>query len=399
VKPIAITGAGITSALGIGALSRNGDALRDGGALAGLASAPSTAPSAVASFDASRYDSPPIVEVPDFDPKRYLGDKGLRTLDRLTKLLVVTARLCLHDAGLKRDGEWIGGTAERTGVCCSNAYGSIEAISELDRVLVLEDARYINPAKFPNTVSNSASGYVSIWEDLRALNVTVSDGNCGGLDAIAVVDLILTSGRADAILTGGGEAMSEGLFLAFERLGVLEKHSARASGARLGEGAAFFALEYPERALARGAKIRALVTGYGTAFVAPKDDVTLLHAAPEALERAIAQALSDAGVKANEVDLVVSGIAGIGQFDTVERAAIAAVLGNEIAIAAPKQWFGETLGAGAALGIAAGLAWLDGTPPRLLAGALPAKIDTVVVTSLGYYGNASAVVLRRPSLS
>jgi hypothetical protein len=46
--------------------------------------------------------------VPDFDPSRYLGDKGLRSLDRLTKLLVVAARLALHEQafgqGERRDG-------------------------------------------------------------------------------------------------------------------------------------------------------------------------------------------------------------------------------------------------------------------------------------------------------
>ena len=118
---------------------------------------------------------------------------------RVTKLLVVAARICLHDAGFKKDGAWTALGPESVGLCCSNAYGSLEAITELDRVAVLEDARYINPAKFPNTVSNSASGYVSIWEDLRALNVTISDGNCGGLDALACADIFFTNERAEAL--------------------------------------------------------------------------------------------------------------------------------------------------------------------------------------------------------
>ncbi|HVH45517.1 MAG TPA: beta-ketoacyl synthase N-terminal-like domain-containing protein, partial [Labilithrix sp.] len=251
MKPRAITGLGIVSALGTGAEAT----------FSAMANPPSGSP-AITSFDASKYEDPPIVEVPDFDPKKYLGDKGLRTLDRLTKLLVVAARLSLHHAGLKKDGRWAALAPQTVGVCCSNAYGSLEAITELDRVAVLEDARYINPAKFPNTVSNSASGYVSIWEDLRALNVSVSDGNCGALDAIACADIFLETGRAEAILTGGGEAMSEALFLAFDKLGVLGTKGA-AGGARLGEGAAFFVMEPMDRAKARGAKVLASITGYG----------------------------------------------------------------------------------------------------------------------------------------
>src|SRR5688500_14439257 len=218
----------------------------------------------------ARVDAP-RVELTEFDPTKFLGDKGLRTLDRLTKLLIVAARLCLHDAGLKKDNQWAESpgsgpfAGERVGVCCSNAYGSLEAIHELDKVAKLEDARYINPAKFPNTVSNSASGYVSIWEDLRALNVSVSDGNCGALDAVTCADTFLATERADAILTGGGESMSEALYLAFDKLGVLGEM-------RLGEGAAFFSLEDTVAAKKRGAKVLGEVVGYGTAFVAPQEE-------------------------------------------------------------------------------------------------------------------------------
>jgi 3-oxoacyl-(acyl-carrier-protein) synthase len=389
VTPRAITGIGIASALGTGA-----DAMFDALKLPHDESVVERSP--IASFDASTYDDPPISEVPGFDPTKYLGDKGLRTLDRLTKLLVVAARLSLQHAGLKRDGQWTALSPERVGVCCSNAYGSLEAITELDRVAVLEDARYINPAKFPNTVSNSASGYVSIWEDLRALNVSVSDGNCGALDAVSCADIFLETGRAEAILTGGGEAMSEALFLAFEKLGVLGGAGHDEDRARLGEGAAFLVLEPLDRARSRGAKVLATINGYGTAFIGPTDDVTLLFASGKALERAITQALADAGISAKDVDVVASGVSGIARFDDEERAAIAAAIGESCPIAAPKRLFGETLGAGGALGMSAALAWLDGAPVTcLVSGAPPTKIETVLVTSLGYYGNASAVVMRR----
>lgn len=345
--------------------------------------------------------------MPGFDPTKYLGDKGLRTLDRLTKLLVVAARLCLHDAGLKKDGQWAALAPERVGVCCSNAYGSLEAITELDRVAKLEDARYINPAKFPNTVSNSASGYVSIWEELRALNVSVSDGNCGGLDVIACADVFLETARADAILTGGGEAMSEALFLAFQKLGVLGPVTTAgdrtASGTatndtRLGEGAAFLSLEVPEVAKERGARVLGEVTGYGTSFFAPEES-SLVYASREAMGRAITSALADAQLGSGDVDLVVSSVAGLPRFDDEELAAIRDVL-DGAAVVAPKLALGETLGAGGSMGMAASLAWLGGAPvPRdlVVGGALPAKIRNVVVTSIGYYGNASAVVMRGAS--
>ena len=388
MTPRAITGLGITSALGIGTEAffhgmKSGQRVSE------------RPPAPVTSFDATSYGerSRAVVEVPEFDPTKYLGDKGLRTLDRLTKLLVVAARLCLHDAGLKKDGQWVTLGPDKVGVCSSNAYGSLEAITELDRVAKLEDARYINPAKFPNTVSNSASGYVSIWEELRAMNVSVSDGNCGALDAVSCADIFLGTDRADAILTGGGEAMSEALFLAFEKLGMLGAATAGRAGTRLGEGSAYLMLEPSDRAKARGARVLGNVVGYGTSFIAPEAESLLIFASARAIERAIAQALEDAGVDAKDIDVVASSVSGLARFDDEELGAIEKVLGKT-PVAAPKLVLGETLGAGGAMGMASALAWFDGAPVSpVVRGDAPKKVDKVLVTSVGYYGNASAVVM------
>ncbi|MGH7281291.1 MAG: hypothetical protein ACRELY_07200 [Polyangiaceae bacterium] len=258
---------------------------------------------------------------------------------------------------------------------------------------MLEDARYINPAKFPNTVSNSASGYASIWEDLRALNVSVSDGNCGALDAVACADIYLETDRADALLVGGAEALSEALFLAFRRFGA-PIATAKAS-TLLGEGAALLAVEPLGKAQARNAHIRAVITGYGTAFVAPAE-ASLISASTESLERAIASALEESGTKPSSIDLVASGMAGYPQFDDAELAAIASMVGPDVAIVSPKTVVGETLGAGGALAMGAALAWLEnGKPLPIVRGKDPQKVDTVLVTSMGFYGNASALVLKR----
>jgi 3-oxoacyl-[acyl-carrier-protein] synthase II len=392
VKPRAITGLGIVSPLGLG----REPFFRAMRSPAILADSP---PFPVETFDGTKYARADVAEVRGFDPTKYLGDKGLRTLDRLTKLLCVAARLTMHDSGFKKDNQYVQSSPEKVGVICSNAYGSLEAITELDRVAQLEDARYINPAKFPNTVANSASGYVSIWEDLRALNVSVSDGNCGALDAVACGDIYLDAGRAEALLVGGGEAISEPLFVAFLKLGALAAadESPVVYGTRLGEGAAFFALEPIELARARGARIRAEVTGYGTAFVPPESEASLIHPSREAVERAIKSALADAAIGPSDVDAVASSVSGLSAFDRAELEAITHVFGEASCVAAPKAVLGETLGAGGAMGMAAAMAWFDGaTPSAIIRGEAPRETRTVLVSAMGFYGNASAVVLRRP---
>jgi 3-oxoacyl-(acyl-carrier-protein) synthase len=277
------------------------------------------------------------------------------------------------------------------GIVVSNAYGSLEAIAELHRVATLEDARYINPSRFPLTVANSAAGYASIWEDVRALNVTVCDGNCGSLDAVACADAMLEQRRARAILVGGAEALSEPLQVAFQKLG------ASGETTTLGEGAAVMALEPLPDALSRGASVAALAAGYGTYFSPPDNDAVLLHPSSDALEHAIAGALADAGAQPSDIDVVVSGASGLRAFDEAELVAIGRALGDPWVVA-PKQALGETLGASGALGMLAGVSILhDGATAYGVRGRVRTGARTALVTTLGYYGNASALVMQTHS--
>jgi 3-oxoacyl-(acyl-carrier-protein) synthase len=384
---LAITGLGVVSPIAVGRDAFEA-ALRDPARTKGF-----TAESTV--FDPEKIGRTHVAEVRDFDATKYLGDKGLRNFDRLTRFLIVAGKHALEDAGVKRDGRFVAYDPSRVGICSSTAYGSLDAITELNLVAELEDPRYINPARFPNTVINAAAGYVSIWEDLRAPNVTVVDGNCGALDAVLSAETHLAHGRADAFLVGGGEVLSEALYLAFRKLGVvaeLEGHD----GLHLGEGAAYAFVERYDEAKARNATIRGVISGYSTAFDPPSRDALLVHVASDPIRRALEGALADAGIDARDVDVVASSIAGLDVMDRAEREGIRAVL-RDAPIAAPKKIFGETFGGSGALGMAAAVAWFSGAPVGAMAeGSAPAKIRTAVVLTVGFYGNASAVVLRAP---
>ncbi len=382
MRPRPITGWAVASALGP-TLPDFLRGLREGTPLRSRPRPPSQA------LPKERWPETLAFEIPGFDPSETLGDKGLRSLDRLTKLLVVAARAALADAGIKRDGEFVAHSPESAGLVASNAYGSLEAIDELHRVATLEDARYINPSRFPNTVSNTASGYVSIWEGLRALNVTVSSGNPGGLDAVLVADTHLSARRAACVVTGGAEAMSEALYVGWRKVGM-------PTTVPLAEGAALFVLEDADMATARGARVRAHVLGHGAAFGQPEGHA-LFGTSTSALARAIAQALEDAATDARDVDLVLAGMGGFSAYDEIELSGITRVLGPDVAVAAPKRLLGETFGAAAALSMAAALAWIgEEMPVPLVRGRLAGRPRRVLVTELGFYGNASAVLLGAP---
>lgn len=367
MKPLAVTGLGVVSPLGIGwsaFVEGLGDPSRD------------VFSSECSLFDMAPYGGARVGEVRGFDAAKIIGDKGLRNNDRLTKLYLVAARLGLEHAGLKAKGAWTAYGPDDVGVVAANAFGSLEAIHELNTVARLEDPRYINPARFPNTVINSSLGYVSIWEDLRALNATVVSGPAGSVESVGCADMYLANGRAKAALVGGGEALSESLVLALHRVGMLAVGPA--------EGAMLAVIEPEHAARARGATVYATVTGYGTAFEGPDDDDRLFAPSQTALERAMRAALDDASLAPSDVDVVASGLSGYAPLDGPEAAALAAVFGGAARVASPKMRLGETFGASGAMA----LAWCVA---QMRAGGAA----TAIVPSLGFYGNASAMIVRR----
>ncbi len=388
MKPLAVTGAGVVSPFGVG-----WSVWRD--ALAQPIEARERAFGPVPTTCGERGEALQgyAAEVWGWDPKPYLGPRGHRNLDRNTKFMLVAAGEALRSSGIKgEDGAFAPPfESRRVGICAATAYGSLDDITALNKVAELEDPRYISPTRFPNTVINSAAGYVAIREALQAPNTTVVDGNCGALDALLTASMHLDAGRGDAFLVGGGEVLSEPLAAAFEMLGLGKGRL------RIGEGAAFVVLESAAEARARGARVWAEVVGFGAAFEAPPREGLLLGVSARAVVRALEAALRDASLAPSDVDLVVASASGLGWYDRAEREGLAALLGSEVAIVEPKRLVGETFGAGGAFGLLAALGWLGGVPlgEGLGLARLPvASPRVVVVTAVGFYGNVSAVVLR-----
>ena len=322
----------------------------------------------------------------DFDPTQWLGQKGHRNCDRLTKMMIAAARTGLEHAYIKSDGRYLRYHPETFGICSATAYGSLDAITELNRVAELEAPRYINPSRFPNTVINAAAGYVSIWEDMRAPNVTLVNGNCGALDTAFTAQIHIQSRRGEAFLIGGGEVFTEPLRLALEKLGFSRESF------RIGEGVAYLVAENADLEDARERAL-AYVVGYGSAFHPPASEAALLGAHPQAVVGAALGAMEQAGVHPNELSLVVRDACGIPEFDDVEDKAIAQLELESTPSITPKATLGETFGASGAFALVSALATkhtgrLNGQPAP--------ELNNVLIWSIGHYGNVSAIVLRFP---
>jgi len=184
----------------------------------------------------------------DFNAEEILGKKGLRLLDRSTRLLMSATELLIKKTGLRVENKNTFYAEEQTALIASSMFGSIKSIFDFDKES-LTDPQYVNPMVFPNTVTNAPAGYVCIRNGIRAFSLTLSQGFVAGLDAIGMAKEYLENGYAEMVYAGGVEEKCEILDYGFKKaheLNILKSATA-------GEGSAMFAIEKESAVKKRGA--------------------------------------------------------------------------------------------------------------------------------------------------
>ena len=225
----------------------------------------------------------------------------------------------------------------------------------------------------------------------------------------------IRSGRADAALAGGTDALSRLTFSGFNLLRLMDVAPCRPfdrsrAGMNIGEGAGILVLENLDRARRRGARIYAELAGHGVACEA-------FHpTAPEPEGRPVAAvvnlALRDAGIHPDEVDHINAHGTATPQNDAAEARGFRRVFGDrvsQIPVTSLKSMIGHCLGAAGAVEAAALVLTVarGAIPPTINHTETDADcpIDVVanrarthrvrcaVSTSLGFGGNDSAIVI------
>ncbi|MBK9166065.1 MAG: hypothetical protein IPM24_01225 [Bryobacterales bacterium] len=352
-------------------------------------------------------------EIRDFTPQQWLGNKGIRVLDRSARLLAVASQMTLSATGLVQPETGEGDPG--LGLVCGTMFGSVHSITSFDWSGLTDGPRYVNPMEFPNTVINSPAGQAAIKFKLRGVNSTISAGLISGLYAVHYASEFLIFGRATALLAGGVEELCEESYLGLRKTEALsprgegEPFGKERDGVVAGEAAALLMLEAESRVRERGVRPIAQIAGFGTAQDAYKINGYRVRGtgAREAME----QALEAAGIGADAVGCVISGASGSRAGDEMEALSLEALFGARlegIPVAAPKAAWGECLGASGALSVLAGVLSLErqAVPPtagfretpfplRLSAAPQPFESDYALVTACSCDGGSAALVLKR----
>ena len=407
-KKVVITGIGVLSPIGIGR-EQYWDALFQG----------KTGFRTVSLFDTSNFKVRIAGEISDFDPVFFLGKKGLRTLDRSTRLLSSAAKLAIDDADIQITDE----NTNSVGVSIGTTFGSLHSISQFDREGLIEGPRFVNPSHFPNTVLNSPASQVSIRFKIKGFNTTISTGFCAGLDAVIYASDFIRLNRADVVLAGGVEELCEETFLGFHNLGYLSgvngsepvccPFDAKRNGIILSEGAAVLVLEDSEHAVRRDANILARILGYGNSFD-PEADRNFNHEG-NGLRRAITLSLEDASLNPEDINYIVASANSTKGLDKMETGIIKKVFGEHafnIPVSSIKSMVGESYSASGALSLAAAVGALKKrlAPPTVNYKekdpecdldyvpntAREKDIKNALVISSDPYGQNTAVVIGKP---
>jgi len=370
-------------------------------------------------FDVSKYATQVAGTVEGFDATEYIDKRLMVQTDNWTWMALAGAKLAMEDAGFDAGSQ----EPDRMSVITASSSGGNEFGQREIQSLWAKGPRFVGAYQSIAWFYAATTGQISIKHGMKgACGVIVSE-QAGGLDAIAAAARQIRRGEVDAVLTGGTEAPVGPYAITCQQHNCLmaegddpetayRPFSADAHGYVPGEGGAILLAEGLDQARARGAEqVYAEVLGHA----ATQDGTT--HTAPAAdghhYARAIQLALADAGVGADEIDVVFADGFGTPEADAAEFTALSTVFGSRLSsipVTAPKSMTGRLYAGGSSLDVAtAALAITDGyIPPTINVGTSAfdldvvtegraQQVDTVLVAARGIGGFNSAMVLRRVS--
>jgi 3-oxoacyl-[acyl-carrier-protein] synthase II len=290
----------------------------------------------------------------EFDPTEHLSVKEARRADRFTQLALVASDEALADSGWADELPY---DATEIGSIIGTGIGGLGTIETNDAALLQNGPKSVSPLAVPLMMGNAAAAAVSMRHGLRGECFGTMSACSSGADAIGTAIRAIRYGGTKAVVTGGAEAaltpLSRAAFGALDALsnsGVSRPFDARRDGFVMGEGAGVLVLENGDEARARGARILAVMRGYGG--TADAHHLTAPEPSGEGAALAITRALADAGVSVEDVVYVNAHGTSTQLNDRAETFALKTALGDhaaKIPVSSTKSSIGHLLGAAGAV--------------------------------------------------
>ncbi|MFO8090919.1 MAG: beta-ketoacyl-ACP synthase II [Desulfatiglandaceae bacterium] len=342
-KRVVITGLGMVSPLGVG-VNENWE-----NACAGKSGIGN-----ITKFDASDFSSQVAGEVKGFNAEDYLDRQTVRRFDVFIHYAMAAARMAMEDSGLKIDAA----NASRVGSVTGTGLGGLSMLENFHSILLEKGPRRISPFFIPGIIANMVPGQIAIEFGARGPNLSIETACAASCHALGESYRMIKEGIADAMITGGAEAvitpLAVGGFCSMRALSTRNDEPEKSSrpferdrdGFIMGEGAGILILEELTSALDRGAHIYAEVGGYGLS--ADAYHVSAPDPEGAGAVSCIKMAIESAGIAPEDVDYINAHGTSTVLNDLSETVAIKKVFGEhayKLAISSTKSMTGHLLGA------------------------------------------------------
>ena len=365
----------------------------------------------IARFDPSPYSFALAGEIKEYANEQ-VADRVIPQTDVWTRHGLTQAARALADAEID--------AAElpeyRLGVSLASSAGGVEFGQREIESLWARGPQYVGAYQSIAWFYAATTGQTSIAHGLRGQCDSVVTEAAGAIDSAQIADRSLRR-DSDVVLFGGSDsALSPYGMVCQSASGRLSESSdprgaylpfdERACGYVTGEGGAILVAESAESAARRSARRYGWVRGVCSTFDATSDDDEI---GPAGLVAAMTGALSRAGIRPSEVDVVFADGGGTRALDAAEAAAIANVFGERgVPVTVPKAGYGRLYSGGAAVDLVTAClsfrAQAVPPTPNVTRQWLQARIDLVteyrsqpvdvaLVLARGYGGFNSALVV------
>ena len=374
----------------------------------------------ITQFDATHFTCQVAGEVPDFEINQFIEIKEQKKMDRFIHFAFAAAKMAVEDSGLKITKD----NADRTGVLVGSGIGGLSAIEHYHTILLEKGPKRISPFFIPMLIINLAAGQISIHFGAKGPNSAVATACASGTHSIGDAFKIIKRGEADAMISGGTEAvitpLAVGGFSSMKALSTRNNEPEKASrpfdrdrdGFVMGEGAGIMVLEDMEHALSRGAKIYAEITGYG--MTGDAYHITSPPPEGEGAARCMRASLKDANIHPEEIEYINAHGTSTKYGDELETQAIKSVFGKhayKFAVSSTKSMTGHLLGAaGGVEGVICALSIfnkiipptinLENPDPECDLDYIPNKaramdINMAMSNSFGFGGTNACIIFRK----
>ncbi len=334
MKRVVITGAGTINALGHDVPSTT-RAMKEG--VCGIGP--------LALRDVERLSIQIGGQVRGFEAEGRYNRQQISLYDRFTQFTLAAAKEAIDQSGLSFSGE----LSAKSGVVLGTAGGGVSTWDDNYRSVYEDGKNRVHPFVVPKLMNNAAASHVSMEHNLKGPSFTVSTACASSNHAMAQAFVMVRSGLAPVMVTGGSESMlCFGGVKAWEGLRVMSRDacrpfSANRNGMVQGEGAGIFVFESYDHAKSRGAEILCEVAG----FAMSSDAGDIVMPSKNGAARAMAGAMEDAKINRDEVGYINAHGTGTAANDKTECAAVADVFGphaDKLMISSTKSMHGHLIG-------------------------------------------------------